>query len=98
MTSFYGEERQVNVLVDEEENRISREYIDKWIFRLLLLLIGFMPLIVLAEVREVISPVVTNIGSLTSGAKGDIFTYYKSLIVLIITIITGLLLLIKIFL
>lgn len=97
MTSFYGEERQVNVLVDEEENRISRENIDKWIFRLLLLLIGFMPLIVLAEVREVISPVITNIGSLTSGAKGDIFTYYKSLVILIITITTGILLLSKIF-
>jgi O-Antigen ligase len=97
MTSFYGEERQINLLVDEEENRVSRENIDKWIFRLLLLLIGFMPLIVLAHVKEVISPHVTNIGMLTSGVKGDIFTYYKSILILIITITTGILLLSKIF-
>lgn len=77
MTSFYGEDRQKNILVDEEENRVSRANIDKWIFRLLLILIGFMPIIVLAHVREVISPQVSNISLLFSGAKGDIFTYYK---------------------
>lgn len=97
MTSFYGEDRQVSLFMDEEENRISRANVDKWIFRLLLVLIGFMPLIVLAHVKEVISPHVTNIGLLTSGVKGDIFTYYKFIFILIVTIITGILLLIKIF-
>lgn len=97
MTSFYGENRQVDILVDEEENRISRKNIDKWIFRLLLLLIGLMPLIVLAHVKEVMSPLITNIETLRTGSKGDIFTYYKSMMLLFITIITGFLLLIKVF-
>ncbi|MBB5150475.1 O-antigen ligase family protein [Ureibacillus thermosphaericus] len=97
MTLFYGEDRQINILVDEEENRVSRANIDKWIFRLLLILIGFMPIIVLAHVREVISPQVSNISLLFSGTKGDIFTYYKFLLILIITIVSAILLLIKLF-
>lgn len=97
MTSFYGEYRKKDIISDEEENRVSRANIDKWIFRLLLILIGFMPLIVLAHTKEVISPLISDVSVLTSGTKGDLFTYYKALIVLIITVITGLLLLAKIF-
>ncbi len=97
MTSFYGEYREKDIISDEEENRVSRANVDKWIFRLLLILIGFMPLIVLAHTKEVISPLISDVSVLTSGTKGDLFTYYKSLIVLTITVITGLLLLAKIF-
>lgn len=97
MTSFYGEYRQKDRLSDEEENRASRENVDKWIFRLLLILIGFMPLVVMAHTEEVISPLISDVPVLTSGTKGDLFTYYKSLIVLVITVIAGLLLLAKVF-
>lgn len=97
MTSFYGEYREKDIISDEEENRVSRANVDKWIFRLLLTLIGFMPLIVLAHTEDVISPLISNVSLLTSGTKGDLFTYYKSLIILVITIIAGLLLLAKIF-
>ncbi|MFP3919806.1 O-antigen ligase family protein [Lysinibacillus telephonicus] len=97
MTSFYGEYRARDIISDEEENRVSRANVDKWIFRLLLILIGFMPLIVLAHTEEVISPLISDVSVLTSGTKGDLFTYYKSLIVLVITIIAGLLLFSKIF-
>lgn len=97
MTSFYGEYREKNLISDEEENRYSRANVDKWIFRLLLLVIGFMPLVVLAHTEEVISPLISDVSILTSGTKGDLFTYYKSLIVLVITIIAGILLLAKVF-
>lgn len=97
MTSFYGEYRKKDVISDEEENRASRASVDKWVFRLLLVLIGFMPLIVMAHTEEVVSPLVSNISTLTSGIKGDLFTFYKSLLVLVITCIAGILLLIKVF-
>ncbi|RTQ93150.1 O-antigen ligase family protein [Lysinibacillus telephonicus] len=99
MTSFYGEyrDRQKDIISDEEENQVSRANVDKWIFRLFLILIGFMPLIVLGHTKDVISPLVSDVSLLTSGTKGDLFTYYKAFLVLLVTIIAGLLLLIKIF-
>ncbi|WP_068986200.1 O-antigen ligase family protein [Lysinibacillus xylanilyticus] len=81
---------------DVEEDVKSQKSVDKWIFRLLLIVIGFVPLIVMAKVIEVQSPLVTNVDILQSGEKGDLFTYYKSLIVIIITILAGLMLLAKI--
>lgn len=96
MTSFYEELHKSEKFSDEEENIQSRATIDKWILRLLLFLIGFMPLIVMANVEEVISPLVSNIDVLSSGTKGDLFTHYKALFVLIITVITGAMLLIKV--
>lgn len=97
MTSFYQELNQSGKMSDEKENAQSRAGIDKWIFRLLLLLIGVMPLIVLANVTQVVSPLISNIDVLTSGAKGDLFTHYKALFVIVITVITGVMLLAKVF-
>ncbi|KGR90050.1 hypothetical protein CD30_13830 [Ureibacillus massiliensis 4400831 = CIP 108448 = CCUG 49529] len=97
MTSFYGEYREKNIISDEEGNRISRETVDKWIFRLFLVLIGFMPLIVLGHVEEVVSPLVSDTPLLNSGIKGDLFTHYKSVVTITITVMTSLLLLAKIF-
>lgn len=96
MTSFYEELRKSDAISDEKENAQSRASIDKWIFRLLLFLIGFMPLIVMANVEQVISPLVSNIEVLSSGTKGDLFTHYKALVVVIITAITGAMLLAKV--
>lgn len=96
MTSFYGEFRGKDIISDEAENRVSRANVDKWIFRILLVLIGFMPLIVLGHVEEVVSPLISDNSLLTSGNKGDLFTHYKALMTLVITVITGLLLLSKI--
>lgn len=96
MASFY-EELQQNELVDEKENYESRAFVDKWIFRLFLLLIGLGPLIVLANISEVTSPLITNVDILTSGMKGEIFTYFKVVLLIIITIIISLLFLAKIF-
>ena len=96
MTSFYEELRKSDAISDEKENAQSRANIDKWIFRLLLFLIGFMPLVVMANVEEVISPLVSKLDVLSSGAKGDLFTHYKALLILFITIITGALFLVKV--
>ncbi|MEK4424080.1 O-antigen ligase family protein [Solibacillus sp. FSL K6-1523] len=97
MTSFYQELNQSGKMSDEKENAQSRAGIDKWIFRLLLLLIGVMPLIVLANIEQVVSPLISNIDVLSSGAKGDLFTHYKALFVIVITVITGVMLLAKVF-
>lgn len=72
---------------DVEEDIQSQKSADKWIFGLLLIIIGFVPLIVMASVTEVQSPLITNVSALTGGTKGDLFTHYKALTILIITIL-----------
>lgn len=97
MTSFYEELHKHDSISDENENAQSRATVDKWIFRLLLVLISVMPLIVLANVKEVVSPLVSNVDVLSSGTKGDLFTHYKLLFLIVITVITGAMQLIKVF-
>lgn len=97
MASFYEELNKKSSLSDEKENAQSRVNIDKWIFRLLLLLLGVMPLIVMGSTKDVVSPLISNVQVLSSGIKGDLFTYYKMLFIITITIITGGLLLSKVF-
>lgn len=97
MTSFYKEIHASNSMSDERENIESRKNVDKWIFRLLLLVIGVMPLIVFAHIENIISPLVSNVGVLISGTKGELFTHFKALFILVITIISSVLLLTKIF-
>ncbi|KOY83885.1 O-antigen ligase family protein [Lysinibacillus macroides] len=81
---------------DVEEDLQSQKSVDKWIFGLLLIVIGFVPLIVMASVVEVQSPLVTNVSALTGGAKGDMFTHYKALVVVVITVLAALLFMAKI--
>ncbi|MFY0518391.1 O-antigen ligase family protein [Lysinibacillus sp. UGB7] len=81
---------------DVEEDVRSQKSMDKWVFRLLLLIIGFMPLIVMASVMDVQTPLITNVDALTGGVKGDLFTHYKALVLLVISILAGLLFMTKI--
>lgn len=81
---------------DTEEDIQSQKSVDKWIFGLLLIVIGFVPLIVMASVVEVQSPMVTNVSALTGGTKGDLFTHYKALAVLVTTVLAGIMFLAKI--
>lgn len=81
---------------DVEEDIHSQKSVDKWIFGLLLIVIGFLPLIVMASVVEVQSPLVTNVSALTSGTKGDLFTHYKALTVIVITVLAGIMFIAKI--
>ncbi|WP_342559446.1 O-antigen ligase family protein [Metasolibacillus sp. FSL K6-0083] len=95
MASFY-EQLNKQTVADDKENALSRKSVDKWIFRLLLVLIGFMPLIVMAKVVEITSPIISTNSELSSGYLGDLFTYYKSLVIIAITFISSLLLIAKI--
>ena len=97
MASFYEELNKSEIINDENENAQSRANIDKWIFRLFLILIAVMPIIVMANVEEVVSPLISNIDVITSGVKGDLFTHYKSIFILVITLIAFGMLLLKIF-
>lgn len=97
MASFYEELQKSDLISDEKENIQSRLNVDKWIFRLLLLLLGGIPLIVMASVEQVISPLISNVQLLDSGTKGELFTSFKSLFTLIITLMASILLFAKIF-
>lgn len=81
---------------DVEEDIQSQKSVDKWIFLLLLLTIGFVPLIVMASVVEVQSPLVTNVSALAGGTKGDIFTHYKAIVMVVITTLAGIMFMTKI--
>lgn len=81
---------------DTEEDIQSQKSVDKWIFGLLLIVIGFVPLIVMASVVEVQSPMITNVSALAGGTKGDLFTHYKALAVIVITVLAGIMFLAKI--
>lgn len=97
MGSFYEEIHKSVSFSDEQENSQSRANADKWIFRLLLTLLGTMPLIVMANVEEFISPLVSNVDALSSGMKGDLFTHYKALFILVITVVVLIIFLFKLF-
>ena len=95
MTSYY--KTNTKIVRDEEEDRISRMRMDRWIFGLLLLAVAFVPLLIGGYVKDVTGPHLTNIGLLSSGAKGDIFTHYKAIALIIITVIVVSMLLVKVF-
>lgn len=97
MVSFYDHLEKKRMTRDDTEDAQSRQSVDKWIFRILLVLIGVMPLLVFGHVEQVISPLVSNVSTLASGTKGELFTHYKALFVVVITIITGAMLLAKVF-
>ncbi|MGG2109350.1 O-antigen ligase family protein [Lysinibacillus pakistanensis] len=81
---------------DIEEDIQSQKSVDKWIFGLLLIVIGFVPLIVMASIVEVQSPLITNVSALTGGTKGELFTHYKALAVLVITVLAAILFMAKV--
>ena len=97
MASFYEELHKSNSISDEQENAQSRASVDKWIFRLLLSVLGIMPLIVMANVEEFISPLISNVAVLSSGMKGDLFTHYKATFILVMTVIIVAMFLVKVF-
>lgn len=81
---------------DVEEDIQSQKSVDKWIFGLLLIVIGFVPLIVMASIVEVQSPLITNVTALLGGTKGDLFTHYKALVVIVLTVVAGIMFMAKI--
>lgn len=95
MTSYNN--TNTKILRDGEEDRISRMKMDRWIFGLLLLAIAFVPILVGGYVKDVTSPHITNIDLMKSGLKGDIFTHYKAIALIVITLAAVGLLFAKVF-
>lgn len=95
MTSYYN--TNTKILRDSEEDSVSRLKIDRWIFALLLLAVALIPLLVGGNVKDITSPHITNIELLTSGLKGDMFTHYKAIALMVITLAAVGLLLVKVF-
>lgn len=95
MTSYYN--TNTKILRDTEEDHISRKKTDRWIFVLLILAIALVPILVGGYAKDVVSPHITNIDLLHSGLKGDIFTHYKAIALMIITLTAVGLFLAKVF-
>lgn len=95
MTSYYN--TNTKILRDSTEDSTSRLKIDRWIFALLLLAIAFIPLLIGGNAKNVTSPHITTIDMLTSGLKGDMFTHYKAIALIVITLAAVGLLFAKVF-
>ena len=64
--ALYG---NMNIQRDEEEDRRSRQSVDKWIFYVLIAAIVLVPLLVGGHVSEVVSPLITD--------KSTLIIWYK---------------------
>lgn len=82
---------------DIEEDQQSQKRIDKWIFFILILTIILVPLLIGGHVSEVISPLIANVDQLESGKKIDMFTFLKSIALIIFTMAAVTLFLYKLF-
>lgn len=80
---------------NHEDDLSSIVKIDRWIFVLLLIGIGVTPLILGASFTDVVSPLISERSTLSSGSKAEIFTNFKHTFLLVITLITSLLFLYK---
>ncbi|OES44932.1 O-antigen ligase family protein [Domibacillus iocasae] len=92
--TFY---QKKEVYREREEDLEGIKKVDRWIFYLLLGVIGFVPLLVGGHMAEVISPHITDISSISTASKGDLFTFYKFVIMLILTILAVAFFLYKLF-
>lgn len=84
-----------NVKIERDRNidNIESDAIDKAIYSLLLIALIIIPLFIKAHISEFISPKFTL---LSSGFQADIFSYYKYIFLVIITIIIGILFIYKV--
>ncbi|OMP66625.1 O-antigen ligase family protein [Domibacillus epiphyticus] len=92
--SFYQKEQ---IYRDPEEDLAARKRIDNRIFYLLLAAIAFVPLIVGGHVSEVVSPLIAAQDLFSTGMKGELFTFYKFVMLMILTVSAVVLFLYKLF-
>ena len=83
-------------LSNKKETTSTIERIDRIIFGLLLVVIGFIPLIVLGSMQQVQSPVISYISQMQSARLGDLFGYYKVMALIIVTSIIAILFFVKV--
>ncbi|MDP4086534.1 MAG: O-antigen ligase family protein [Bacillota bacterium] len=93
MNSYYG----LNIQRDEKEDQHSRQLVDKWIFITLMAVLILVPLLIGSHVSNVISPLISDNSLLSSGLRGDMYTYYKYVTLITLTIVAFLLFLYKMF-
>ncbi|MEK5206055.1 O-antigen ligase family protein [Psychrobacillus sp. FSL H8-0510] len=79
--------RKIHIKRDAEEDCKSQKQIDRWISFILILVIILVPLLIGGHITEVVSPIISNMDQLVSGQKIDIFTYYKLLALIPLTIL-----------
>lgn len=77
---------QMNVPRELIEDQTETKKIDKFIFSGLLLIIAIMPLIIRAKIIDFTSPTIVFDHIISSGPQGDVFTYYKFMFLLIVTV------------
>ncbi|GAD13503.1 wsaB [Geobacillus kaustophilus GBlys] len=82
---------------DAQEDRLDRERVDTVLFWGLASIIVIVPLIVRLHIADFIGPTITQTTVLDTGPKADVFTYYKSMFLLCMTVLLTLLFLYKVF-
>ena len=83
----YTLNRKIHIKRDVEEDLRSQQQIDKWILYILMVVIIIVPLLIGGHISEVVSPLIEDSDQLISGQKIDIFTFYKLIALVTLTVI-----------
>lgn len=83
----YTLNRKIHIKRDAEEDLRSQQQIDKWILYILMVVIIIVPLLIGGHISEVVSPLIEDSDQLISGQKIDIFTFYKLIALVTLTVI-----------
>lgn len=79
---------RITVTRDEKEDKLSIERIDRLIFWLFLAALTLIPLVIGAKANLFVSPLISGTGITSTGYQLDFFTYFKFVLLLIITILS----------
>lgn len=80
-------EFNLEIVRDIEEDKKELERLNRFMFALFLMLIIVQPLIIRAVGNEFISPLVGVSPLLETGLQGDVFTYYKWWMLILVTLV-----------
>lgn len=94
MSDFLLKDRVVR---DRTEDRESIRQTDRWIFYVLIASLILVPLLVGGHITDFVSPHISDKSVLVSGPKGDIFTFYKFLALVVLTVAAVVMFLFKVF-
>lgn len=81
---------------DEEEDKQEIEKVDRLLFLGLMFILFVVPLVIRVHIVEYISPLIMDEQILDTGKQADVFTYYKSRLLIISTAILSLLFVYKV--
>lgn len=88
---------RISIKRDELEDRASIEKIDRIIFWAFITALALIPILIGAKAKLFVSPLISGSGITSTGYQLDFFTYFKLILLLIISIATLVLLLYKIY-